>query len=176
MRAKTNQTYYVVIYPNQEKITSDMTLHTPFILTRQHMRTTILGNGFFVCQTTENFKQGFHLLALVGISFQVLLILGRRNYLFHNSIDLSIFSTLERSIGFTSSAPFLYAICCPRASSMADRVVSLGTSQRITLRSIFSTKLFRLLLLAFAAIFIFSTSSAFNRKEVDTFTAVSILL
>ena len=38
------------------------------------------------------------------------------------------------------------------------------------------TKLFKLLLLALAAAFIFSTSSAFSRKDVETLTAASILL
>lgn len=107
MRPKANQTDDVLVNPNQEEITAYMAFHTTFVLSGQHMWPAVIRNWFFVGQTTEYYKQGFHLFSLVGISLEVFLVLGGWDYLFHIPIDLSILSTLERSMGFMLSVPSL---------------------------------------------------------------------
>ena len=107
MRAQTNQADDVHVNPNQEKIAADMTFHASLVLAGQQMRPAVFRKRLLVRQATEYFKQGFHLFPLVGISLEVLLVLGSRNELLHIPIDLSMLSTLERSMGFMSSVPSL---------------------------------------------------------------------
>lgn len=121
MGTKTKNPYLILIliYPYQQEITFDMTLHAAFVITCQEMWIIDFGDWNFITQHLEDARNFLHLLGLITESFGILLILRRETKYFHKPIDLYMASTLD-----TSRVPSYFPAF---ASSIAARVSALGS-------------------------------------------------
>lgn len=109
---------FLFIYPDEEVITLDVTLHATGVIAGEHVRSHLLWNRFFVLKHTNHLKQFLYQAGPVPVSFEILFELGAESYSFHPSMDLMNDSKLLVFI-----VPE-YSPC--RASSMAAIVSAFG--------------------------------------------------